>query len=68
MKATAIRVHPLARCSFCGAPYKAFDFKVEPTWIAHDCRRCHARIIEIEFAPARSEKPAYEATGPGVAE
>jgi hypothetical protein len=55
-----LHVDPSWRCS-CGAPIKAFDFHIEPDEIVHECRRCHARLIEIDLAPARAEKPAYEA-------
>jgi hypothetical protein len=33
-----------------------------------DCRRCGARLIEIELTPSRIEKPAYEAANDGAAE
>jgi hypothetical protein len=48
MTAVIIRPNPMARCP-CGAPHKAFDFRVEPELIVHDCRRCGARLLEIEI-------------------
>jgi hypothetical protein len=57
MKVADVRVNRFARCSFCGAPFKAIDVNVERNRITHDCRSCHARLIEVELAPARIETP-----------
>jgi hypothetical protein len=50
-----IRVSPTLRCP-CGAPAKVFDLKIEPDEITWDCRRCHARLVEIELHPEDSNK------------
>jgi hypothetical protein len=47
MPHTIIQVDPTWRCP-CGAPVKAFDFRVEPDEIVLDCRRCQRRLLTIE--------------------
>jgi hypothetical protein len=62
MTYAVVRVNPLARCSSCGAPYKAFDFKVEierpDGEITHICRNCHTKIVEIELSTSAPKESA----------
>jgi hypothetical protein len=55
MTATTIRVYAFARCP-CGAPLKAYDFRIKPNEIVHVCRRCHTQLIEIELRSAESKE------------
>jgi DNA-binding response OmpR family regulator len=50
-----IEINPIWRCP-CGAPLKAFDFRIEANEIVHVCRRCHTQLIEIVLASAESEE------------
>jgi hypothetical protein len=54
---TTIETNPLWRCP-CGAPIKAFDFRVEPDEIVLDCRRCQRRLLIIESNTSISDKSA----------
>jgi hypothetical protein len=47
MSYTTIEINPVWRCP-CGAPVRAFDFRIKPTEIILDCRRCHRRLLTIE--------------------
>jgi hypothetical protein len=53
---TIIHIDPVWRCP-CGAPIKAFDFRIEPDEIAHECRCCHRRLLTIESA-SDTDQPA----------
>jgi hypothetical protein len=44
---TIVRIDPVWRCP-CGAPIKAFDFRIEPDEITLDCRNCHRRLLTVE--------------------
>jgi hypothetical protein len=57
MPYTIIEINPIWRCP-CGAPIRASDFRVEPTEIILDCRRCHRRLLVIESSIAPSDKSA----------
>jgi hypothetical protein len=54
---TTIHIDPVWRCP-CGAPIKAFDFRIEPNEIVLDCRRCNRRLLTLEFDDASSDKSA----------
>jgi hypothetical protein len=47
MTHTIIQIDPIWRCP-CGAPIRAFDFRVEPDEIVLDCRRCQRRLLIVE--------------------